>query len=129
MPSISAQTSKQTARRALAEITVGPDKRTTGYRNYTAAAGGDTDTAVISALSGIGADYVLALPWCVNNTDTTVPFEFRRAIELSGTSVNFANAFGATIAAADDLDFYPYRPSIYTQALDRKSTRLNSSHS
>ena len=118
MAVVAATVSKLTARRALAEIVVGPDMRTSGYRTYTAASG-TTTTAVISALSGIGADYVLALPWCVNNTDLTVPFEFRRATDLSGTTVTFANAFGAAVATDDELDFFSYRPSIYTTALNR----------
>ena len=104
MATIAAQTSKLTARRALAEITVGPDRVTSGYRTYTADSG-STTTAVIGGLSGIGSDYILALPWAVNNTDLSVPFEFRRAIELSGTTVTFANAFGAAIAGAEEIEF------------------------
>jgi len=113
---LTAVLSKQTARRALAAVAG-------GYRTYDTTTGGSSSTAIIAALSGIGADYLLAMPWGLAN-DGTQALSFRRASQLDSTTVTFANAFGGTIATAVSMDFYPFRPSLYTEALNRAMAKL-----
>lgn len=119
---ISATITKQTARRALAEITVHQDPDgnwVTGYKTYATTSAGVAGgtTSVVAALDGIGADYVLALPWLLAN-DLTNAGEFRRATSFSGTTITHV-AFGAQVATATSLDAYPYRPNFYTLAFNR----------
>ena len=115
MPVATAQVSKQTLRRAVA----GPG----GYRTRTTTSGGSTTTAIIAGLSGIGADYVLDFPWTLAN-DLANAGEFHRASSFSGTTVTFADAFTATVANATSLDFYPYLPPLYTEAVNRAIRKL-----
>mgnify|MGYP001608779323 CR=1 FL=1 len=116
MPTAIATLSKQTLRRDIA----GPG----GYRTRTTTGGGTTTTAIIAALSGIGSDYVLDMPWGLAN-DLVNAGEFHRAIGLSGTTVTFADAFSVgVIANATSMDFYPYPPFLYTEAANRAARKL-----
>ena len=118
---IAATITKQQARRALADITVHQDLNgnwITGYRNYDTTALGTSTTAIIAGLSGIGADYILDLPWWLAN-DGNNAGEFRRATSFSGTTVTVANAYTNAMASAVDMDCYPYRPPIYSIAFNR----------
>lgn len=96
--------------------------RETGYLSLLTSSAGNAGgtTAVIAALSGYGADYLLATPWA-DAVDLANAGEFRRVISLVGTTVTVANAYTAQVATSTTIDFYPYRPSLYTQALNRAS--------
>lgn len=115
MPIATAQVSKQTLRRAVA----GPG----GYRTRSTTGTGTATTAIIAALSGIGADYVLDMPWGLAN-DGNNAGEFRRASSFSGTTVTFADGFTNAVANSVSMDFYPYLPTLYTEAANRAMRKL-----
>ena len=118
MPSLTAQTAGNTLRRALAEIAG-------GYRSYTTTGAGNAGgtTFVVSGLDGIGSDYVLDMPW-VLQTDGANIREFRRATGLSGSTVTVSTAYTAQVASGVTMDMYPFRPSLYKQALSKAFQKL-----
>lgn len=118
MPSTTAQVAGNTLRRALAEITG-------GYRSFVTTSGGTAGGIdfIVSGLSGIGADYVLNMPWALA-VDLANIREFRRAVSFSGTTVTMATTFSATVAISTTIDMYPFRPPLYKQAWNRAFQKL-----
>lgn len=117
MPTISATLTKASGRQSLAFLTG-------GYNTYTTSGAGNAGgtTAVIAALTGIGPDYVVGR-WLLL-TSGTYSGQFRRITEFSGSTITVANAFGGQVANAVTVEIYPYRPDLYTQALNRGAQTL-----
>jgi len=115
VPTAFATISKRTLRRAIAGRS---------YRTRATTGSGSTTSAVIAALSGIGSDYVLDMPWGLCN-DGNNAGEFRRATGLSATTVSFANAYTNTVASGVSMEFYPYPPNLYSEAIDQAIRKLN----
>jgi hypothetical protein len=116
MPTTFATLDKRVLRRPLAI-------KTGGYYTRSTTSGGSTTTAVIASLSGISQDYVLNTPWGLCN-DGDNAGEFRRASSFTGTTVTFADVFSNTVASGVEMDFYPWRPSLYTEAINSAMRKL-----
>ena len=117
MPTISATLTKAQGRQDIAWVTG-------GYNAYTTSGAGNAGgtTATIAALAGIGPDYVVG-KWLLL-TSGTYTGQYRRITEFSGSTVTVADAFGGQVATSVTCEIYPYRPALYTQALNRASQAL-----